>query len=28
MAHISTIPPSDATGPLKEEYETAQRRAE
>lgn len=27
MAHIRTIPPADASGPLKEEYETAQRRA-
>ena len=27
MAHIRTIPPGDATGPLKAEYETAQRRA-
>jgi alkylhydroperoxidase family enzyme len=27
MAHIRTIPPDDATGPLKEEYETALRRA-
>jgi len=27
MAYIRTIPPEDATGPLKEEYETALRRA-
>ena len=27
MAHIRTIPPADATGPLKQEYETALKRA-
>jgi alkylhydroperoxidase family enzyme len=27
MAHIRTIPPDDASGLLKEEYETALRRA-
>jgi alkylhydroperoxidase family enzyme len=27
MAHIRTIPPDAASGPLKEEYETALRRA-
>ena len=27
MAHIRTIPPSEASGPLKEEYQAAQRRA-
>ena len=27
MPYIRTVPPNEATGPLKEEYETAARRA-
>jgi alkylhydroperoxidase family enzyme len=27
MAHIHTVPPAEASGPLKREYDAAQRRA-